>query len=161
MPRLLGGMAQGRVTGKFRNDPQVRRAQRALILVALVAAAWIRVSTTAAQGERDADIDRFLSRIPPVIGEFEACLDANPVPGLILVRDIRQIVLSRLFWRMRERGDTPDVISDRLAVAGRQTEQMRQIAGAHLREISADPPKLERHCEHTAIQARDLLEALR
>jgi hypothetical protein len=38
---------------------------------------------------------------------------------------------------------------------------MRQIAAGHLREISADPQKVEGHCEHAAILVRDLLEELR
>jgi hypothetical protein len=131
------------------------------MMVALMAAAWIGVSAAAAQRQPDSEIDRFLSRIPPVIGEFEACLDVAPLPDLVLVQDIRHIVLSRLFWRMRERGDALDVIEDRLRVAGRQTELMRQIAARHLREISADSQKLEGHCEHAAIVVRDLLNALR
>jgi hypothetical protein len=149
------------VAEKFRNAASLRRPQAARIVAILMAAVWIGASAVAAQAERDAEIDRFLSRIPPVLGELEACLDADPVPGLVLVRNIREIALSRLFWRMRGRGDALNVIEDRLAVAGRQTEQMRQMAAGYLREIRADHQKLEGHCEHAAIQARALLEALR
>lgn len=146
---------------KFRNAPPLRRPRTGRKVAVMMAAVWIGATAVAAQAERDAEIDRFLSRIPPVIGELEACLDAAPVPGLVLVRDIREIVLSRLFWRMRGRGDGMEMIENRLAAAGRQTEQMRQLAAGYLREIRADRQKLEGHCEHAAIMAHALLDALR
>ncbi len=139
----------------------MRSAAATRLIAGLVTAVSIVVAPAAAESEREAGIDEFLSRIPPVIGEFEACLDVEPPQGLILVRDIRQIVLTRLFWRMRERGDAVSIIDDRLIVAKHQTDRMRQMAASHLREIRVDRHKLEGHCEHAAIQVRDLLGALR
>lgn len=106
-------------------------------------------------------INTLLARIPPVVGEFEACLDlAPPQPDLRLARHLRSIIMTRMLWRMRAFGVDEAIVTARLDVTGRETSRVQEAATRYLRTLRNDPIKLDGYCEHVAMLLKDLVSDL-